>query len=42
MDLPLIEAGLCAAESGEKCPERPPRKKLSVEKLVKIAEEETR
>lgn len=39
MDLPLIEAGLCAVESGEKCPEKPPRKKLSVESLMKIAEE---
>ncbi|HPT74979.1 MAG TPA: methanogenesis marker 6 protein [Methanomassiliicoccaceae archaeon] len=39
MDLPLIEAGLCAVEGGEKCPEKPPRKKLSVESLMKIAEE---
>ncbi len=42
MDLPFIEAGLCAAEGGEDCPEKPPRKKLSVEKLMQIAEEDNR
>ncbi|NLI73875.1 MAG: methanogenesis marker 6 protein [Euryarchaeota archaeon] len=40
MDLPFIEAGLCAVESGEECPEKPKRKRLSVEKLIQIAEEE--
>ncbi|NLK26702.1 MAG: methanogenesis marker 6 protein [Euryarchaeota archaeon] len=39
MDLPLIEAGLCAVEAGEACPEKSPSKKLSVKKLMEIAKE---
>lgn len=41
-DLPLIEAGLSAAEAGEACPSKAPRGKLSVKKLMEIAQEETK
>jgi len=39
-DLPLIEAGLVAAEAGEACPTKPARRQLPIKRLLEIAQEE--
>jgi putative methanogenesis marker protein 6 len=38
-DLSLIDKGLCAADRGEVCPERPKPKRLPIEQLQEIVDE---